>query len=38
MHRKQQPQEQPQKSRKEDNLQTHLQIDQSIYASYGSIP
>ena len=33
---KQQPQEQPQKSHKEDILEKHLKIDQSIFASYGT--
>ena len=33
---KQQTQEQPQKSHKQDILQKHLQIDQWIFASYGT--
>ena len=33
---KQQPQEHPQKSHKEDILEKHLKIDQSIFASYGT--
>ena len=33
---KQQPQEQPQESHKQDILQTNLQIDQSIFASNGT--
>ena len=32
---KQQPQEEPQKSHIQDILQKHLQIDQSIFVSYG---
>ena len=31
---KQQPQEQPSKSHKQDILQKHLQINQSIFVSY----
>ena len=33
---KQLPQEQPKKSHKQDILQKHVQLEQSIFASYGT--